>query len=407
MFIRPLILLTGLVGLAGLRPAAAGSAGFPAPLRVAVVPAEPATGRPAGMAAFARGTLSRELARSGSFVLVERERVDRLLQETGMAQSGITRGTPEARLGLLLDVGKLLFVDVQFIFPHYTLTVRIVDVKTGKVQRVESTRLGLRTDQAQEPLERLARRLAGLAPVLAPPAMVLVPGGVGRMGSSTGLADEQPVHAVHLDSFYLDRFEVTRIEFHEWLVAAGKRRVGDISDPFKPATGMTWHQAAAYCRARGRRLPTEAEWEFAARGPEGHPYPWGQKQPDDTRASFARTAHRLLQVHTLAAGATPLGVHHMAGNVAEWVHDWWSPDYYTNSPRDNPRGPASGDYKAVRGGAYNSPITELRATARGYHNPERGAAHIGFRCARDVDLEIHGNRAHYPPPCLMAAQSAH
>jgi formylglycine-generating enzyme required for sulfatase activity len=250
------------------------------------------------------------------------------------------------------------------------------------VLRVENQNLGRQQDQIRAAVRQLARRLAAGASLLAPEEMVLLPAGDFAMGSATGLGDERPVHRVSVSAFYLDRYEVRRIAFQEFLVSQGQQAQADPRDPDLPATMVNWSDAAAYCQARGKRLPTESEWEYAARGTAGRTFPWGEARPTVSLARFA--ADTPLPVDTLPAGATPEGIHHLAGNVAEWVQDWWDPGYYAVSPPADPPGPPAGDYRVARGGAWDGTADELRAAGRAYHAPERGAAHLGFRCARDA-----------------------
>ena len=155
-----------------------------------------------------------------------------------------------------------------------------------------------------------------------------------------------------------------------------------------PALYVTWEEAAGFCSAQGKRLPTEAQWEKAARGLEGHVFPWGLSAPRDDLAVFGQ--YHVHEIPLVAAvdsweeGRSPFGLHHMAGNVAEWVQDWSGFDYYPMSPNRNPQGPKKGRYKVVRGGSWKSRPQMLRTATRGGGAfPDQRAATIGFRCIQN------------------------
>ena len=155
-----------------------------------------------------------------------------------------------------------------------------------------------------------------------------------------------------------------------------------------PALYVSWQEAADFCGARRKRLPTEAEWEKAARGPHGNLFPWGKAKPEPGLAVFGQ--YHVHEIPLVAAvdsgeeGRSPFGLHHMAGNVAEWVQDWFGTDYYVMMPDRNPPGPAAGRYKSVRGGSWKSKPGMLRAATRGGAVPDQRAATVGFRCAKSV-----------------------
>ena len=351
-------------------------------LHVALVPADSErTGR-GEISGYARTLLEEELGGSGPFDLVERQRIDALLGEIAFQETGVTDTAGAAGLGRLLNVDLIFFVRTHRISSGYELAVEAVDVSTGRILRADRERLGFREERMRQGVHQLARRLAAYAFLFFPEEMVLLPAGRFLMGSDDGLPDEGPPHYVSVDSFYLDRYEVSRIAFEDFLVRQGRKRKADLENPDHPATMVSWSDAAGYCRSRGKRLPTEAEWEYAARGSEGRIYPWGNTPPTPFRACFQNRG--TLPVDSLPEGTSPEGIHHLAGNVAEWVSDWYAPGYYAISPESNPQGPAEGDYRVVRGGSWNQSSGELRASAREYHNPDRGAEHIGFRCARDA-----------------------
>jgi formylglycine-generating enzyme required for sulfatase activity len=233
--------------------------------------------------------------------------------------------------------------------------------------------------------------------------MVLIPAGSFTMGSNDGLPNERPEHTVTLDAYYIDQYEVTLALYRKFL-ESGKHdspptwddeaatTVGD-----RPAIGMKWADAAAYCQWAGKRLPTEAEWEKAARGTDGRRYPWGHMQPFVDIANYNRglwvsEAITLVAVtaglegmsvrHGLKEGGkSPYGLAHMAGNASEWVADWYDREFYQKSPEKNPTGPAQGDKRVLRGGSWADLPTALRVTARFSAEPDFEDRTIGFRCA--------------------------
>jgi len=224
-----------------------------------------------------------------------------------------------------------------------------------------------------------------------------------------------PAHEVFLHSFYIFRNEVTNREYDEFARAAGHPRGHPrhaphpgFDRPTQPAVFVTWNDARSYCAWAGARLPTEAEWEKAARGTQGFVYPWGNTWDAEKLQSMDRIARQALptieeweswrkqhlretpeattaDVGSFPKGASPYGVMDMAGNVWEWVADWFDPNYYANSPRNNPKGPESGDFRVLRGGAWDTPravnFTWLRQT---FMPPSDARGVTGFRCARDA-----------------------
>ena len=224
-------------------------------------------------------------------------------------------------------------------------------------------------------------------------SMAVVPAGEFMMGSSTGDADEQPAHKVHVDAFSMDRYEVTVGQYATFLQATGVNSPLDwntMNQPAhqkRPVANVDWADAAAYCKWAGKRLPTEAEWEKAARGTDGRLYPWGNDPPTPLHANYGKTGSHdygaLALVGTLEAGKSPYGVYDMAGNVWEWVSDWYDNDYYKNSPQQNPTGPPMGGFKVIRGGAWNSNMRNLRSADRYWDPPSfRSLYFPGFRCAK-------------------------
>jgi formylglycine-generating enzyme required for sulfatase activity len=251
-----------------------------------------------------------------------------------------------------------------------------------------------------------------------------------RQCATSIFADEQPVHTVSLDAYEIDLYEVTNAQFAQFVEETGyvtdAEREGngrvdvsaewevvdgvnwrhphgsetDITDQMDhPVVQVTWNDAVAYCAWAGGRLPTDAEWEKAARGTDGRIYPWGNDfdcaranlddeteiDPFTTRCNdgYSRTA----PVGSYPRGISSYGVHDLAGNVREWVSDWYDEDYYEVSPLSNPQGPTSGTIKSARGGSWYTDRTWARATDRRPFAPDYRSNYIGFRCVFEPGVE--------------------
>jgi eukaryotic-like serine/threonine-protein kinase len=244
--------------------------------------------------------------------------------------------------------------------------------------------------------------------------MMLVPAGEFLMGSSDAdpkaSDDEKPQHTVYLDAFWIDRTEVTNVQYAQFLNALGThtgacggqdcaetkredkyshilRSSQDgrylVESGFKdhPVTQVSWYGAQAYCTWVGVRLPTEAEWEKAARGADGRSYPWGNDPPDCDKTQYGDCSGMTEPVGSKPSGASPYGVLDMAGNVWEWVADWYDSAYYGSSPARNPPGPDSGERKTFRGGSWGYLPTFIRTTDRARNRPTYAGFNVGFRCA--------------------------
>ena len=243
--------------------------------------------------------------------------------------------------------------------------------------------------------------------------MVLIPAGEFLMGSDKktdrlAYRSEIPQRSVYLDAFMIGKYEVTALEYLKFVLATDRLPQldwrydgGNFQDTMAhhPIMHVNWYDADAYCKWAGKRLPTEAEWEKAARGVDGRLFPWGSEYAGPTRANFGRTGlsgpvrdrpERLLlyppiiSVDKYENALSPYGLYQTIGNVAEWVSDWYDQDYYKTAPGRNPKGPETGSQKAFRGGGWMDSTTTMRAAMRNGTDPKTKINWMGFRCAQDV-----------------------
>lgn len=234
--------------------------------------------------------------------------------------------------------------------------------------------------------------------------MVTIPAGEFLMGNpeGKGRADEWPQRSVYLDAFAIDQVEVTNERYLAFVATTGHRNPPNPygTGPLQSAKGIeqlpvvqtTWYDAKAYCSWAKKRLPTEAEWEKAARGTDGRLFPWGNEPATPKHANFDREwedEKTLYPVGSFPEGDSPYGVKDMAGNAREWVSDWYDADYYKHAPERNPQGPdKKGVVRSIRGGSWHSPLADITSSARGRGGFALQTHGTGFRCARGLEGEV-------------------
>ncbi len=248
--------------------------------------------------------------------------------------------------------------------------------------RIEISKLSIKTIDGRSPFEPRRPRPTGASDVQNKPE-VRISAGQFLMGDTRD--KNAPVHKVHLDAYWIDTREVTNAQYREFVTSTKRAaprywRDAKYNAPDQPVVGVSWEDADAYCAWKGKRLPTEAEWERAARGTHSRLFPWGDRF-DVTRTNTreART-RRPLPVGTFPEGATSEGLLDMSGNVWEWCWDWFDEKYYRVSPLNNPTGPEAGKKRVIRGGGWSAPHIHM-ARRRG-EKPHKTYPSLGFRCAR-------------------------
>ena len=236
--------------------------------------------------------------------------------------------------------------------------------------------------------------------------MVLIPAGDFLMGTPLsnrdGGRDEYPQRLISLDAFYMDVYEVTNGRYLDFITATGHRfpenprdkklslwKESTVRDVFKdhPVVNVDWDDATAYCAWAGKQLPTEAQWERAARGTNGRRFPWGDAEPTRVLANYLnqwRDGAALEPVGSHPQGASAEGVQDLEGNVWEWVADWYDSHYYKDGPARNPRGPSGGTRRVIRGSGWESEAPLLRSAHRLSSDPKNRNHTLGFRCAMNT-----------------------
>ncbi|HTN43973.1 MAG TPA: formylglycine-generating enzyme family protein [Nitrospiria bacterium] len=228
-------------------------------------------------------------------------------------------------------------------------------------------------------------------------SMVFIPAGEFFMGSNDGSYDAKPVRMVYLDGFSIDKYEVTFAQFYQFIGLTGHRKprlAGYLSASvtediplfiraMNPVVGVSWDDAVEYCQWKGKRLPSEAEWEKAAKGTDKRKWPWGNEE----RSEYANLlgddgAPYTAPVNQFRKDVSPYGVYDLAGNAMEWVADWFNQDSYRILPVSNPLGVSSGESRVIRGASWNDSIKRAQTSIRFKMSPEYRDVTIGFRCAK-------------------------
>ena len=223
--------------------------------------------------------------------------------------------------------------------------------------------------------------------------MIAVPAGSFHMGSpeGEGAKNESPAHVVHLDAYMIDKYEVTNLQYKMFIDATHRREpyhwkggTYPLGLANHPVVNVSWEDAAAYAEWVRKRLPTEAEWEKAARGTDRRPYPWGFVFHESyVNAKVSNESGTTCPADTYPMGASPYGIIDMVGNVSEWVGDYYEERYYIHSSTRNPAGPERGKHRVIRGGAFNeSSRRGVRCSARFFADPDAPRENIGFRCVK-------------------------
>jgi formylglycine-generating enzyme required for sulfatase activity len=228
--------------------------------------------------------------------------------------------------------------------------------------------------------------------------LVYIPAGIFWMGAASedldASSDEMPGHWVYLDAFWIDRTEVTNAMYALCVKAGVCKQPLELGSKTRPSyygvqsyadypvIHVTWGAAREYCRWVGGNLPTEAQWEKAARGWDDRRFPWGDAKPDGSRLNYNNQVGDTTVVGGYLDGTSGYDTLDMAGNVSEWVLDWYDEDYYRLAPVDNPTGPVDGEFRVIRGGSWFSPARSVRTSFRHWNLPDKGFDSSGFRCVR-------------------------
>lgn len=343
---------------------------------------------PAELQGLTRSVLN-EWLRQGSVRVVERERLETLLNEQALQMSGVCSDDCVVRSANVLGARYLSVGSVQRVGQNYTLNLRLLDAQNGEVLASHEVPMRKHREEVQLSIPAAVRSLARKSEkwlLRADPAeqatrresMVAIAGGTYLMGSTDrgSSRDEQPVHPMTIAAFYLDSTEVTQGAYRALTHRNPSRNVGCDSCPVER---VTWREANDYCQRLGKRLPTESEWEYAARAGSTSAYFWGDSATGLERYTGSLTTRSSYPVRSTTPNAW--GLYEMAGNVSEWVADWYQRDAYALA---NPKGPPEGSKKVQRGGHWYGNTSLYRVARRAFADPDKTSDQVGFRCAMDA-----------------------
>ncbi|MDE3042747.1 MAG: SUMF1/EgtB/PvdO family nonheme iron enzyme [Nitrospirota bacterium] len=257
----------------------------------------------------------------------------------------------------------------------------------------EEEAIGRVNDQLRAVQEEEVKQLAQRG-IAQPDGMVVIPAGEFWMGAEDGLQDARPLHRVHLSSYWFDKYVVTNALYRQCVEGGActppkdRQAFDDLQRAQHPVTNVTWNQARAFCQWQGKRLPTEAEWEKAARGTDARRYPWGNDgeivRSRVRNAELTAGTNGTEPVGRQATTVSPYGVFDLIGSVSQWVKDWYAEDFYQTSSARDPQGPLRGSFRVLRGGEWSEKPPDLRASYRGWDEVTYWGPTLGVRCADDV-----------------------
>src|SRR5574340_1245826 len=295
----------------------------------------------------------------------------------------------------------VLIGSIIFVFASFILMIAALVYESYKAKQMRQLALSLKTETTV--VEAAAAQDFSMYKTLVGDdgrEMVQISEGPFVMGSRDNDSDpdEKPEHQVYLKAYFFDKNEVTQYAYDRFakMTKRAKRKIEVFEDdPTKllkaeqPMIAVTWEDAEAYCKWAGKRLPTEAEWEKAARGEGKRRYPWGDEfvvcyaNIDGNEDAF----RYLAPPGSFESGRSPYGIYDMTGNVGEWVSDFYDENYYRKSPYRDPKGPEQGDQHVIRGGSWRETKRNVRASRRFQAKPWRHDVTVGFRCAKEVDAD--------------------